>query len=216
MQEVTAFVTRIAQGERELLLFRHPYAGTQIPAGTVEENETPEEAVRREVLEETGLSKLYESVYLGFTEEVLDGNQRIIAETTKVHARPDPTSSDWAYLRRGIRVQVLRTGEVFSQISYVEYDQYPHSEYVSMNITGWIENEKLDQEQRRHYYYFEVKEEVEETWQRRTDNHIFTLFWASLKVLPEIVYPQSVWLEQLHNFLKANRDPQKVRKVSKE
>jgi len=216
MQKVTAFIIRKAQGEKELLLFRHPYAGIQIPAGTVEENETPEDAVRREALEETGLTNFYRSVYLGSTDEVLDSNLRIVAKATKVYSRPDFTSSDWAYLRRGIRVEVLRAGEIFSQVKYVEYDQYPHSQYVSMNITGWVEDEKLDQQQRRHYYYLQVEEEVRETWQSQTDHHIFTLFWASLKALPAIVYPQSTWLEQLNNFLNEDRATEEVKRVSKE
>jgi len=111
MQKVTVFITRKVQGEKGLLLFRHPYAGIQIPAGTVEENETPEDAVRREALEETGLTNFYRSVYLGFTDEVLDNNQRIVAKATKVYSRPDLASSDWANLRRGIRVEVLRAGK---------------------------------------------------------------------------------------------------------
>ena len=205
MQKVTAFILRKLRGEMDLLLFRHPYAGIQIPAGTVEENETFEEAVRKEALEETGLSKFNRSVYLGFTDEVLDSNQRIVAKRTRVYARPDLTSFDWAYLRSGIRVEVLRPGEIFSQVSYVEYDQFPHPQYVSMSITGWVENEKLDREIRRHYYYLEVEEAVEETWQTQTDNHTFSLFWAPLKAIPEIVYPQSTWLDQLNNFLKADQ-----------
>lgn len=216
MQKVTAFVLCKFRGEIDLLLFRHPYAGIQIPAGTVEENETPEDAVKREVLEETGLSKFCRSAYLGFTDEVLDSNLRIVAKAARVYSRPDLNSSDWANLRRGIRVDVLRAAEFFSQVSYVEYDQYPDPQYISMNITGWVENERLDQEQRRHYYCLEVEEKVEETWQRQTDNHIFTLFWASLKALPEIVYPQSTWLEQLNNFLKENRATEDIKKDSKE
>ena len=52
--KVVAYITR----EDELLVFRHrdfPEAGLQVPAGTVEEGETPDAAVLREVQEETGL-----------------------------------------------------------------------------------------------------------------------------------------------------------------
>jgi 8-oxo-dGTP pyrophosphatase MutT (NUDIX family) len=211
MQKVTAFIIRKVKGEKDLLLFRHPYAGIQIPAGTVEENETQEDAVRREALEETGLTHFCRSVYLGFSDEVVDNNQRILAKPTKVYARPDLASFDWAYLRRGIRLEVLQPGEIFSQVRYVEYDQYPNSQYVSMGIIGWVENEKLDREQRRHYYYLEVEGKLKETWQRQTDNHTFTLFWASLKALPEIVYPQSTWLEQLNYFLKEDQASEELK-----
>ncbi len=43
---------------RELLVFQHagmPEAGLQVPGGTVEQGETPNDAVAREVLEESGV-----------------------------------------------------------------------------------------------------------------------------------------------------------------
>ena len=51
---VVAYVVR----DGELLVFTHvdyPEAGTQVPAGTVEEDENPADAVVREVLEECGV-----------------------------------------------------------------------------------------------------------------------------------------------------------------
>lgn len=53
--KVSAFITR----GRQLLVFRkpfHPGTGTQVPAGTIEPDETPEHAVIREATEETGLT----------------------------------------------------------------------------------------------------------------------------------------------------------------
>jgi 8-oxo-dGTP pyrophosphatase MutT (NUDIX family) len=55
LEKVTAFVLRIGEFGGELLVFKHPTAGVQLPAGTVETGELPESAVTREVLEETGL-----------------------------------------------------------------------------------------------------------------------------------------------------------------
>lgn len=51
-----------------LLVFRHPFspeAGIQVPAGTVEVNELPADAVMREAFEETGLSGLERVAFLG-------------------------------------------------------------------------------------------------------------------------------------------------------
>ena len=56
-RKVLAYVTH---GGR-LLVFRHPdapEAGIQVPAGTIEQDEPPEEAVLREAWEETGLTRL--------------------------------------------------------------------------------------------------------------------------------------------------------------
>ena len=62
--KVVAYVT---SGDR-LLVFRHvhePEAGIQVPAGTVEPGESPDDAVIREAHEETGLAGLTIRRYLG-------------------------------------------------------------------------------------------------------------------------------------------------------
>lgn len=66
VKKVVAYITR----EDELLVFTHrdyPEAGVQVPAGTVEEGETLDAAVLREVHEETGLPQtaVRISSYLG-------------------------------------------------------------------------------------------------------------------------------------------------------
>lgn len=62
--KVFAYITH---GDR-LLIFRHPYvpeAGLQVPAGTVRDGERLDEAVMREVAEETGLDDIVLIRYLG-------------------------------------------------------------------------------------------------------------------------------------------------------
>ncbi len=62
--KVVAYIT---SGDR-LLVFRHvhePEAGVQVPAGTVEPGESPDDAVLREAHEETGLEGLTIRRYLG-------------------------------------------------------------------------------------------------------------------------------------------------------
>ena len=60
-------VAYITHGDR-LLVFRHtkhPEAGIQVPGGTIEEGETPQEGALREAHEETGLEGLQLQAYLG-------------------------------------------------------------------------------------------------------------------------------------------------------
>ena len=196
-EKVTAFVTRSSERGPDLLLFEHPYAGIQIPAGTVEGDEAPEEAVMREVAEETGLSSVAMHCYLGYDEERLPEGYRMIVEPTRVYARPDLASFDWAQLRRGIRVEVTRAEKGFSQVKYEELDRVPTPQYVSMCIIGWVPDRVLSRAQRRHFFHLEASGQSEERWTVRADNHLLIVFWASLRDLPEIVCPQDKWLKHL-------------------
>jgi 8-oxo-dGTP pyrophosphatase MutT (NUDIX family) len=66
--KVFAYITH----HNRLLVFIHPFApegGIQVPAGTVKANEQPEEAVLREVFEETGLLDLVVEGFLGEYEQ---------------------------------------------------------------------------------------------------------------------------------------------------
>jgi len=198
IEKVTAFITRESADGHDLLLFKHPNAGIQIPAGTVEDDETAEEAVLREVSEETGLTSLSVGQYLGCKEDRLPEGQRIMAESTKVYARPDVTSFDWAHLRKGIRVTLSgRRMGGFSQVTYEELDRVPNPQYVTMSIIGWVPDGVLADARRRHFFHLEFDGQSEERWTVYSDNHYFSLFWAPVEALPEIIHPQGEWLEFL-------------------
>jgi 8-oxo-dGTP diphosphatase len=60
-QKVLAYIIRVHDGEKQLLLLLHrdyPEAGIQVPGGTVEPGEAFESALLREVYEETGLTNV--------------------------------------------------------------------------------------------------------------------------------------------------------------
>ena len=200
IEKVTAFVTRPTDAGLELLLLEHPFAGIQIPAGTVED-ETPEEAVLREVAEETGIDSATIRRYLGGDEGPLPEGQRIIAAPTKVYARPDATSFDWAHLRKGIQVTVNRRESGFSQVTYEEPDRVPEPSFVTMSITGWVPDGMLADTVLRHFFQLEYNGPSQERWTAFADNHTFTLFWAPLSDLPDIIPPQDEWLAYLHRGL---------------
>ncbi|MFJ7666227.1 NUDIX domain-containing protein [Lysinibacillus sp. NPDC097195] len=60
LEKAFGYITRQYEGRRQVLVFEQNTAGAgiQIPKGTVEEGETPLEAVMREMEEETGLTNL--------------------------------------------------------------------------------------------------------------------------------------------------------------
>jgi len=198
IEKVTAFITRPTSHGTELLLFGHPHAGVQIPAGTVESDEAPEQAVMREAREESELAALTLCEYLGYTENHFTGNHRLIRVVTRVYARPDPTSLDWAHFRAGIPVSLTgqHAGD-FSQVRYEEWDRWPEPRYITYAITGWVSDALLCDTIKRYFYHLEFHGQTEERWSVNTDQHRFNLFWAPLSQLPTIISPQDGWLEFL-------------------
>ena len=57
VQKVCPVVLRETTGRRQLLVFRHPLAGTQLVKGMLEAGERPEEALLRELAEESGIER---------------------------------------------------------------------------------------------------------------------------------------------------------------
>lgn len=198
LDKVTAFIVRRTRSAPELLLFRHPYAGIQIPAGTVEPDEEPEQAALREAKEESGLKALNLRSFLGKRLYPLSQDRRAILKGTKVFARPDPKSFDWAFFHRGIVVSLLGREEAgFTQVSYTEWDRIPNPSYISMQITGWVPEELLAEAQLRHFFLLETEEETPPEWEVQIDWHTYTLFWSPLSSLPGLIASQDEWLEFL-------------------
>ncbi len=195
--KVTVFIMRPSPRGDELLLFEHPHAGIQIPAGTMEPGEPPAQAALREANEETGLAELTISRFLGEHEYRCLPDERYMLRRSTVYSRPDPASFDWAVLPRAAYVKLHRRVAGFSQVSYQETDRYPDPTYISYQITGWVADDALTDVQRRHFYLLACHQKTTARWTVSTDNHIFTLFWAPLAALPEIVAPQQAWLEYL-------------------
>lgn len=203
MEKVTLFITRKKDSEIELLLLKHPYAGVQFPAGTVEEDEDITDCALREMSEETGLKNAALKSYIGFMYEKLPEHVGIISRKTKVCARPDESSFDWAEFRRGTWVKEVRKKNEFTQVLYAEGDTYPEKKYITYSIMGWVRDQFLCHVQRRHFFHFTVDCKAE-TWTQFSDSHQFELFWSPLLSLPKIVEPQNCWIEYVRNELKYN------------
>ena len=150
--KVTCFITHSLDGRKHVLLLKHPYAGNQIPAGTVEKGESFVAAALREAHEETGLAALNVVAELLSEREKLPPNTAVIQKASTVYSRPDTGSFDWVTIRRGIRVDTRKTENGFVQIDYVEKESLG-SDRISFQITGWIPQDALTTAvERKHYH----------------------------------------------------------------
>ena len=203
VQKVTAFIIRERNGIKELLVFKHPTAGVQIPAGTVEKGEDIETAVKREAYEETGLQFVEIENYLGCFENELENNQRIIAETTQVYIEPNLTAIPYKRkLPKGLTVDYFSTQENFTHILYIEYeyDTFHNPIHIDTNITGWVPNENLSAQKKRHFFLMSTQEETADTWELKGDQgHIFKPYWTPLSPKPNIIPPQNRWLDFVYD-----------------
>ena len=199
VEKVTAFIVRERGGIKELLVFKHPTAGVQIPAGTVEKGENIETAVKRETYEETGLQLVEIEKYLGCFENELEGGERIIAETTQVYIEPNLTAIPYKRkLPKGLTVDYLSTQGDFTRISYIEYeyDELHKPVHIDSNIIGWVPNENLSAQKKRHFFLMSTQEETADVWELRSDmGHIFKPYWTPLSPKPKIISPQDRWLD---------------------
>ena len=209
IQKVTAFIMRERDDVKELLVFKHPTAGIQIPAGTVEAGEAIEKAVKREVYEETGLQFVEIEEYLGCFENELEDDQRIIAETTTVYIEPNLNAIPYKRkLPKGLTVDYLSTHADFTHISYIEYeyDEFHKPICIDTNITGWVPNENISAQKKRHFFLMSTQEKTADVWELKSDQgHIFKPYWTPLSPKPNIISPQDWWLDFVYErILKGN------------
>jgi ADP-ribose pyrophosphatase YjhB (NUDIX family) len=98
--KVLAYITRERDGRRELLVFTHrddPEAGVQVPAGTVEPGEPIEDALFREIREESGLTDVQLVRKLAEHEEVEWDNFRHVFHLIAPNGAPDR----WTHIVHG-------------------------------------------------------------------------------------------------------------------
>ncbi len=206
VQKVTAFIIREHNGIKELLVFKHPTTGIQIPAGTVEKGEDIETAVKRETYEETGLRFVEIKSYLGCIENELREGRKIIAETTQVYIEPNLNAIPYEKkLTRGLTVDYHSTQGGFTHVSYIEYNKHPNPTCIRYNITGWVPNENISGQKKRYFFHLTTQEETADAWELKSDGgHIFSPFWAPLSPKPNIVPPQNEWLDFVYEKILVN------------
>lgn len=195
LHKVTALVTRQVEKGRELLLFRHPTAGIQLPAGTVELDESPEIAVLRELQEETGLKN---AILLGKIGELLQPippQLYYILRTTKLFDEPAHDASTTGFtLFRGAAVRHLQDCQTFAHVAFEEYDLGQTPPALVFYQEGYVRRSLLTRSVLRHFYHLTPTHDTPAEWEQRADGHLFHCYWSPLQPMPQLVWSQQDWL----------------------
>lgn len=201
IEKVTAFILRPGKSGSEILIFEHPHTALQLPAGTVEAGESPEEALHREVREETGLKKI-EIIRKVAEEHLFTGpDKAILTRTMRCFSWPAQTSQRIGPLfTRGMWVNVFERKVSFTHINYEEFNFNVSPPKLLEKVDGWLPSEFLTHEFARHFYLVRALEDTQESWSQPSDRGIiFRLRWTALNPRPILMGVQNQWLSHLDN-----------------
>ncbi len=201
IEKVCAFILRSISNRAEILIFEHPTAGLQVPAGTVELDETPEKAVLREAHEETGLSDLVIIEKLGEDHQFIASDEAFLTQSMRCFAWPAMAAQRTGPLfTRGMRLQRFERKVGFTHIRSHDLDLTQIPPKQLSEVDGWLPSEFLTQEIRRHFYLLQSESENKPSWTHAGDQgHLFKLRWVPLQPLPELVGEQKEWWRYLGN-----------------
>jgi 8-oxo-dGTP pyrophosphatase MutT (NUDIX family) len=199
IEKVTAFIVRKKNEKPELLVFSHPRAGIQIPAGTVEENESLETALFREIKEETGLIQLKLVRKLGETLQFTTQNEAFLTQTLRCYSWPAQAAKrNGPLCTRGLLMQTQERKVGFTHVKYTEYDFNKEPPVLISELEGWLPSEVLTREFQRHFYLLKAKEETADNWKIESDRgNVFQFYWANMNAFPALMGEQAEWLKQL-------------------
>jgi len=206
LEKVTAFITRGAGAAQEVLVFRHPSAGIQLPAGTVEAGEDVEAALWREVREETSLTDLALLAKLGEETMALPLDKRALLRTVPMLSEPAAASpAVGRALRRGLWVREAAARGGWSQVRYEEYGIQGASLVVTGVTTGWVPSDALAARVVRHFFHLGACSPTPDRWRREGEPGCeFALSWALLARDPGLVAGQAEWLTRFRARLEGH------------
>lgn len=197
MDKVTALILRPAKGQKiEVLIFRHPNAGLQLPAGTVEPGEAPETAVLREVEEETGLTEVRLVKKLGSEKIDLPAGSAYLKQSLRLRSEPSSSAAlVEPELGRGWLVETGETQGRYVHVIYREEDLSGKKKRLLWQAEGWAPTAVLDKKLTRHFYWLQTRSSTPQEWEWPSDHGlIFKMIWVPFDLQLALVEPQRAWL----------------------
>ncbi|MCA9940989.1 MAG: NUDIX domain-containing protein [Anaerolineales bacterium] len=205
VEKVTAFVTRGRGATAELLVFAHPTAGIQLPAGTVEVMERPDAAVLREVREETGLQNVQIEAHLGDLRHDLPPDLRWVLRATKIFATPTSDADGVGFtLFRGSLVRHVADHDSFAHVIHEEHDLNQDPPAILTHFEGYVRRSLLTRRGIRYFYHLATTGDTAAAWSIQADGQLFRCFWTPLQPKPALVPAQQAWLDAAYDALQRN------------
>jgi 8-oxo-dGTP pyrophosphatase MutT (NUDIX family) len=201
--KVTSFVTRETEpsGTSELLVFRHPDAGVQLPAGSVEPGEAFEAAALREVEEETGLMDARLVARLGTRVTEL-GSMKAFYEDAILRKGPSEEAEILDQVPRGWWCRIQGEQGEYSEICYEELNRYTDPQLVIVRFSGWVKSASLAHRMERGFFHIRATGATPDRWVKRAEDRFdFECFWLPLVPKPDIQSPQQEWIEEHYEAL---------------
>lgn len=188
VHKVVAYVTHRRGDVVRLLVFEHPLAGVQLPAGTVEPDESPDQAALREVAEETGVTTCQIHTKLSSMQERPFGGRLVVTQDCSGHHRPDPASA-FDPIRRGLYASVLERSGGFVRIEVAGVTDQRVSQ-------TWIADRFLSETVWRHHFHLSAHWDGPDQWTQDADGHRFRPMWVPLAPHVGLVAGQAQWLTE--------------------
>lgn len=205
VDKVTAFVTREHFELAQLLVFKHPKGDFQLPAGTVELGEAPEEAVIREVYEETGIDHANIVTKLNMYTRLLPENKKVVTRMSKIFSEPAFDSSSEGFgLTRGAPVEIIAEIGPFVEIVTDPLDFSQNPPERAYKIRGFIRKSLLASNIRRHLYHLKFSQVTSDSWTIFSDGLNFRLMWVALRPTANLNPYHSQWLKSVYSELLAS------------
>ncbi|MFP4600370.1 MAG: NUDIX domain-containing protein [Persicimonas sp.] len=196
LSKITAFVVS-KDKPRRLLVFGHPLAGIQLPAGTVEPGEDAAAAAAREVFEETGLEVTSQGIVLDEQVRPFGPERAAMLETV---------ATDEATFQHGHKVRVLGEDEASGSVRVREeiYDYNVSPPELLSTITGTVPVGSLADAVRRTFVLFVEEARSTERRRQKADGHTFEVFWTPLRPDVALFERQREWLASHYEVIRGS------------
>jgi 8-oxo-dGTP pyrophosphatase MutT (NUDIX family) len=200
LAKIACFAVRDRGTGWDLLVIRHPTAGTQVPAGTVDPREPCRSAALREFHEETGV-KASSAHCVGRIEKDYPPHHGVLVATPHHSMEVVRTGVDHdLQLRRGLPVRIIAERDNEVQVIYEEWDYNLDPPVVINSVAGWVASTDVAKTIVRELYRVTVNEVTQPSWTHLADGQNWTLEWMPIQAVT-LFGEQQGWLDALRDEL---------------